>query len=101
VNTVSRIEHRAALEAELGCETSDAALALREQAERAHYHALKDDLLCKTPGAIGRFAVGNGEQLAEIASLVMQHWDDPVAAGRAIRQKFNSWMWEAAEEMAG
>ena len=93
-------EHKALLTAEFGYEAADLTILLREQAERAIYDALKADLLCKVPGAVTRFAECNSKQLGDIAAIVMRHWDDTAAAGRLVRQQFNTWIWQAAEEEA-
>jgi hypothetical protein len=88
------------LTSELGLDASDHMAALREASERAIYASLKADLLCKAPGAITRLAGCNSLQLGDIAAIVMLHWDDAAAAGRLIRQRFNVWMWETAQEEA-
>jgi hypothetical protein len=88
------------LSAELGFAPADSATAARESTERAIYDALKADLLCKVPGAVTRLAGCNSVQLGDVASIVMLHWDDAAASGRQIRQRFNAWLWETAQEEA-
>ena len=94
------LQHRSLLDAELGYEAADVAVAAREAAERAIYDGLRADLLCKVPGAVTRFVRCNSEQLGELASIALTHWDDAAAAGLLIRRRFNAWMWEAAQEEA-
>jgi hypothetical protein len=93
-------EHKADLTMAMGYEAADVTLAEREVLEQAIYDGLRGELLCKVPGATTRFLQCNSEQLGEIASIVIQHWDDKAESGRLIKQKFNTWMWDAAEEEA-
>jgi hypothetical protein len=95
-----QLEHKAFATAAMGYGENDFMLAQREALESAIFQSLKGELLCKTSGAVARFTECNEQQLAEIASIVMQHWDDTAEAGRLIRQKFNVWMWDAAEHEA-
>jgi len=95
-----QLEHKALATAAMGYEENEFMRAQREVTEGAIFHHLKGELLCKTAGAVARFTECNEWQLAEIASIVMQHWDDSAEAGRLIRQKFNVWMWQTAEHEA-
>jgi hypothetical protein len=95
-----QLEHKDMLCAELGADAPDRMTAVREADERAIYDCLKADLLCKVPGAVTRLAGCNSAQLGDIAAIVMLHWDDAAAAGRLVRQRFNAWMWETAQEEA-